>query len=195
MEKSKINHTESYTTGSVLEVPIGQQLIDWYTTKHDVTLCNKPIQANSILTLENLIIKVLLPVYEKFSSIDITYGFTSAALKKYISTNAPKGTAPTLDQHASCEMNNAHSLICNRGGASCDFIVPNVPTNEVVLFIVENLDYDRIYFYGKDRPLHVSCADDPAKHLQIMSENDKGKRYPSKRKYGSAVIELARELQ
>ena len=195
MDKDQSNQKTGYETENLLDQPIGQQLINWYARKHDVTLCNQPIQLNSILALENLIKKILLPVYEKYSSIDITYGFTSFALKKYIAKNAPKGTAPELDQHASCELNNAHSLICNRGGASCDFIIPNVPSSEVVLFIVENLDYDRIYYYGDNMPLHVSSAEKPAKHLQIMSTNDKGQRYPAQRAYGTAALEMARQLQ
>lgn len=179
---------------TALEHPVGQQLLNWYQTKHDVELCNEPEHPSSRSALEDLIAEILLPIYRKYPNIKITYGFTSATLKKYIAKHSPNGTAPTLDQHASYELNNAHNPICDRGGAACDFIVPNIATSEIVRFIVEHLNYDRIYYYGNDKPLHVSNAQKPIKHLQIMAESDKGRRFPSKKAHGDAAIALAKEL-
>ena len=46
--------------------------------------------------------------------------------------------------------------MCERGGAACDFIVDDEDMREVAEWIVANLPYDRLYFYGSDRPIHVS---------------------------------------
>lgn len=41
-------------------------------------------------------------------------------------------------------------------------------------FIVNNLDFDKIYYYGESSPIHVSVGKIAEKHLQIMNLSDKG---------------------
>ena len=49
-------------------------------------------------------------------------------------------------------------MVCTRGGAACDFIVDDEDMREVAQWILANVPVDRLYFYGADRPLHVSYA-------------------------------------
>lgn len=180
---------------TVLDHPVGHKLINWYKQVHKIELNNQPQSTKSISALQSLTIEILLPLYRKYSQLDITYGFTSAELKAYISKYSSKGTAPQLDQHSSCELNKAQKQICDRSGAACDITVPNMPSNTIVRYIVENLNYDRIYYYGKDRPIHVSFSEQPAKHLQVMAESANGRRHPSSKAFGEAAILLAKELK
>jgi hypothetical protein len=179
---------------TALDHPLGKKLINWYTQSHAVELDNQPKHSESISALQSLVIEILLPVYRKYPKIEITYGFTSSNLKTYISKHSSNGTAPILDQHASCELNSAQNQICDRSGAACDFIVPGLPSSTLTCFIVENLNYDRVYYYGSDRPIHVSVSKFPIKHLQVMAESESGRRYPSSKAFGAAAIDLAKEL-
>tara|TARA_B100000780_G_C20767280_1_gene304695 strand:+ start:111 stop:329 length:219 start_codon:yes stop_codon:yes gene_type:complete len=63
-----------------------------------------------------------------------------------------------------------------------------------MLFIVNNLDFDKIYYYGNDKPLHVSVGDKSEKHLQIMDVSKNGRRIPGKKAYGNKAKLLAEEL-
>jgi hypothetical protein len=44
-------------------------------------------------------------------------------------------------------------------GAACDFRILNVGSDRVVDWILEaRLPFDSLYFYGSDRPIHVSYS-------------------------------------
>ena len=143
-----------------------------------------------------LIETILLPVSKRFGDIKITYGFVSPELNRYIQKNSSSGTYPSIDQHAASELNNANNHICKRHGLACDFIVNGYEKQmgKVMLFIVNNLGFDKIYYYGKDKPLHVSVGDKSERHLQIMNVSDKGRRIPGKKAYGNKAKVLAEEL-
>lgn len=179
---------------SVLSHPLGQQLLNWHQEKHQSIIENKPITSDSKLALEQLVVEILLPIERKFRRPKITYGFTSPELKRFIGKHSPKGTAPELDQHASCELNNNNNEICKRGGAACDFIIDGMSMAVVIRFISEHLNFDRIYYYGDDRPVHVSVSEQPHKHLQIMQQSENGRRYPSLKGFGIDAIKLAETL-
>ena len=49
-----------------------------------------------------------------------------------------------------------------------DFIVEDEDMEEVARWIIANLAYDRLYFYGKDRPIHVSYSETPTKEAWEM---------------------------
>jgi hypothetical protein len=179
---------------SVLEHPLGQQLIGWYKNKHDIQIDNTPKNSSSRLALEQLVNEILLPIAKEFGKLQTTYGFTSPALQRYIKLHSPSGTAPDIDQHSASELNLNAKPICNRGGAACDIIVETQSMANIVRFIVKNLRYDRIYYYGSHRPMHVSCNEIPNAHLQIMKESKNGKRYPAKKAFGEATIKLSESL-
>ncbi|WP_256360246.1 hypothetical protein [Methylomonas koyamae] len=79
-----------------------------------------------------------------------------------------KRVAPKLDQHAAYELNSKKNLICPRLGAAVDFIVDDENMREVADWIAENMPYDRLYFYGEDRPIHVSYGPDNKKEYVDM---------------------------
>lgn len=186
----------SLPTGhSILDHPLGQSLINWYKSRHDFLQSNEPIHGSSILALEALVGEVLLPINRTLGKPIITYGFTSFPLKKFIQKASPSGTAPTLDQHSSHETNSVGKQICSRGGAACDFFVEGVATSDIARFITQKLNYDRIYYYGDNRPLHVSIhLTEPLKHLQVMCESKNGRRYPGKKAFGGQAEILAEDL-
>jgi len=179
----------------LLQNPIMSQLINWHQSKHQSTINNLPNEAESIRALIMLIELILKPVSKKFGSLKITYGFVSSTLNKLIQKQNPSGTCPLRDQHSSAEKNQLGNAICKRSGVACDFIVEGFENNMdmILIYIVSELNFDKIYFYGKDKPIHISTNSEPAKHLQVMALSEKGRRIPGRRAYGSNAIVLARE--
>lgn len=178
----------------LLGLPVGQCLLNWHKAKHQSLINNKPLQQKSVEALYVLLSEVLIPVQLEFGQVIITYGFTSAALKKYISRQSSSGTAPSLDQHSGYEQNKKGNMICSRGGAACDFYVEQTSMKTITKYIVNNLSFDRLYFYGDNRPIHISANEHPIKHLQIMQESIAGRLFPGKRAQGEKAIRLVEEL-
>ncbi|MDO6566506.1 hypothetical protein Q4561_05510 [Alteromonas sp. 1_MG-2023] len=180
---------------SLLDHPSGKELINWHTNKHSFEQSNKPIAEDSRAALESMVHQILMPLKRQLGTPSITYGFTSFALKSYVQKFSSSGTAPSLDQHSAYEKNSAGKQICSRGGAACDFYIKGVPTSDIVRLIVNQFNFDRIYYYGDDRPLHVSIhLTDPQQHLQLMNVSENGRRYPSKRAYGEQAKQLAEQI-
>lgn len=119
---------------------------------------NYPKSAESFNALCDLARTVLDPIVEYYGSIKLTYGFAGTALTRYI----PARIAPHLDQHAACEVGRGGRHICRRLGAAVDFLVEYEDMREVAVWIASNCDFDRIYFYGSDRPIHVSVGPERA---------------------------------
>tara|TARA_R110000765_G_scaffold323962_3_gene415599 strand:- start:4338 stop:4988 length:651 start_codon:yes stop_codon:yes gene_type:complete len=178
---------------SLLQHPLGQQLLNWHVGKHPQAIDNTP-SGNSKYFLELLVAEILLPVERVFGALTISYGFTSSELTRYIKKQASNGTAPALDQHASCEHNLKGNQVCERGGSACDFIVQNGSMANVARFITQYLRFDRIYYYGDTRPMHVSVNYEPMRHLQVMSESAAGRRIPGRKAFGDAAINLSKGL-
>ncbi|WP_207002089.1 DNA phosphorothioation-associated putative methyltransferase [Trinickia mobilis] len=135
---------------------------------------NVPRRPESFNALHDLASKILDPIIDYFGGIKLTYGFCSHALSKRIKTRI----APQLDQHAAYECTSTGKLFCERGGAACDFIVPDEDMEEVSRWIMENLPFDRLYFYGKGHPIHVSYAEEPQGAAYEMRETTNGRRIP-----------------
>ncbi|WP_445767168.1 hypothetical protein [Rheinheimera sp.] len=171
------------------------QLLNWHRAKHQFAGDNTPLHASKLF-LTQLTKQILLPVAEHFGNLIITYGFTGPALSRYIQRLSPAGTAPGLDQHSCCELNSKSSLICERQGAACDFIVQGYEDrmHEVAQFICQQLSFDKLYFYGRNRPIHISVSDDQLRHLQVMQQSANGRRYPGKKAFGDNALALAEEL-
>lgn len=109
-----------------------------------------------------------------FGGIELTYGFCSRELAKHI----PGRIDPSRDQHASHELNTRGNLICKRLGAACDFIVPDKSMLEVARWIVENTPFDRLYYYGDDKPLHVSYGPEHNQAIVVMTPGKSGRLIP-----------------
>lgn len=172
-----------------------QQLINWHLLKHNFSGSNIPSTGSEKL-LRKLTTEILMPIRQQFGDLTISYGFTSAELSRYIQRQSPAGTAPGLDQHACTEINTKGFGICSRPGAACDFIVQGCEKqmHEIALYICQHLPFDKLYFYGRNRPMHISVANTPLRHLQLMQQSANGRRYPGKKEFGDNAIALAKEL-
>jgi len=51
---------------------------------------------------------------------------------------------------------------------------------EVVKWIDDNLEYDRMYYYGSDRPIHVSDSKTPMREITELYDSADGKRVPKR---------------
>jgi hypothetical protein len=180
----------------LLKHPIADQLINWHHEKHPSSIDNFPKETESINSLIELIEKILIPVSREFNDITITYGFISAELNTYIQKNSASGTYPSIDQHAASELNKYNNPICKRSGLACDFYINGYETkmDKVMQFIVDKLNFDKIYYYGKERPLHVSVGINEEKHLQVMNMSEKGRRIPGQKAYGDKAKFLAKNI-
>jgi len=121
--------------------------------------------------------EVLEPLAANFDRpITLTYGFCSSALARKIA----KGIAPTLDQHAGFELNSRSNRICKRDGFAADFYIKGVSSLEIAQWVARSTSFDRLYYYGPDRPLHVSVSPVPIAHVVSMTRiSVKGHPVPS----------------
>lgn len=87
-----------------------------------------------------------------------TYGLRTHDLSKRIKERV----APGLNQHGGEEHGATGALVFNRVGAACAFLVEYEDMRDVADWAVKNLPFDRLYFYGPDRPIHVSWSSAPA---------------------------------
>lgn len=49
---------------------------------------------------------------------------------------------------------------------------------EVARWVVRNTDFDRLYFYGKDLPIHVSFQPEPHGQVVVMRATAAGRLVP-----------------
>jgi hypothetical protein len=73
-------------------------------------------------------------------------------------------------------------MICSRGGAACDLLVEDEDMEQVADWIIANLPFDRLYFYGPDRPVHVSYSERGERKAYRLVAIDGGRFLP--RRYG-----------
>lgn len=154
-----------------------RQLIECGETQQAIGLLNIPKQADSYTALFELATNILDPVIDYFGMIRLTYGFCSHELGKLIK----KRVAPKLDQHAAHELNTQKNHICPRLGAAVDFIVEDENMREVADWIAENTPFDRLYFYGDARPIHVSFGPEQKREYIDLVMTDSGRQVPRKR--------------
>ena len=125
---------------------------------------NIPKEEKSFLALVDLSRYIIDPLIKQFGLLQLTYGFASPELTKHV-----KGRiAPSLDQHSSYEKNNKGQLICERGGAAADFYIEKTKSFSVAKWIIEHTSFDRIYFYGNNKPLHVSYGSQLNRSIVVM---------------------------
>jgi len=151
-----------------------RKFIECGETQLSTGLANLPMQPDSYNALLELAEHVLDPVIDYFGMIRLTYGFCSRHLARQI----PGRIDPKLDQHAAHERNRLGAPICNRLGAAVDFIVENENMLEVAQWIVANTSFDRLYFYGEDRPIHVSYGPNQSRSIVRMIPGKSGRLIP-----------------
>jgi DNA phosphorothioation-associated putative methyltransferase len=135
---------------------------------------NIPKMPETYNALYGLATQLLDPLIDYFGAIKLTYGFCSHELGQHIKERV----APTLDQHAGGERKPNGNLICSRSGVACDFLVEDEDMREVATWVTKNLPFDRLYFYGSDRPIHVSWSREPSFKAYEMHLANSGRRLP-----------------
>ena len=153
---------------------IFRQLIECGETQTCTALTNLPLQPESYNALVDLAEHVLDPVIDYFGMIRLTYGFYSPQLARQI----PGRSDPKLDQHAAHEKNRLGAPVCSRLGAAADFIVDDENMLEVAQWIVENTCFDRLYFYGEGKPIHVSYGPNQDRKIVQMFPGKSGRLVP-----------------
>ena len=113
---------------------------------------NLPQEPETWAGLLALATHLLDPLQDALGPIQLTYAFAGPALTRHIHGRI----APSLDQHAGSERRRSGQPICPRLGQAVDLQVAGRTADEVAEYIIANLPFDRLYFYGPDRPLHVS---------------------------------------
>ena len=149
-------------------------LIECGETQLKLDLNNSPKQIESFDALFELIEQILNPVAKYLGDVQLSYGFCSLELSKHIHSRI----YPKLDQHSACELNNKGDLICQRKGASCDFYVQGLSSLTLAKWVSANTEFDRLYFYGEDLPIHVSYGPDHSQQIVTMTEGKSGKLIP-----------------
>lgn len=160
-----------------------RQLIECGETRARTGLPNRPREPDSYTALYDLAVNILDPVIEYFGMIELTYGFCSSELARHI----PGRIALRLDQHAAHELNSKGQPLCARLGAAVDFSVADENMREVADWIVENTPFDRLYFYGEDRPVHVSYGPEQKRDYVDMVVTATGKPIPRRRQLAKSA--------
>jgi hypothetical protein len=152
----------------------------------------------TIPELRRLCDTLLDPIIEHYGRdrFRLTYGFCSKDLKRYLERKDPETgqkngrVAPAIDQHMACEVNKNGKYYCSRLGAACDFYITGEPSDRVVDWILDRkLPFDSLYFYGSDRPIHISYG---LQHKRdVWTFTDRGQ--PTKRGI-QAWVERARNI-
>ena len=153
-----------------------RELIECSDTWQESRAANYPSNPDTYSALADLCRFILEPTIDYFGSIRLTYGFCSRTLTTRIRAGRG-GIEPRLDQHASYELNTKRAPVCARGGAAVDFIVEDEDMREVADWIAANLPFDRLYFYGPKRPLHVSYGPEQSRAYYDIEERN-GRRLP-----------------
>lgn len=155
-----------------------EKLLGKHLTLHEFCTCTQtyrkyadridPYPSNvseTIPALEALCQHILDPVIDHFGreQFQLTYGFCSKDLKRFLSQKDPETglkngrVDPSRDQHMAHEVNRNGKYYCDRLGAACDFRIVGLESDRLVEWILEQrLPFDSLYFYGSDRPVHIS---------------------------------------
>lgn len=157
-----------------------RDLIECGETRAALNIENMPLEPESFNAIFDLAFHVIDPVIEYFGMVKLTFGFCSPALASKINGRI----APKLDQHAAHERTRRGGHICDRLGAACDFLIEDEDMAAVVEWIIGNVKFDRLYFYGSKRPIHISYSPTPARQVIDMIEISEGRLVPKRRRIG-----------
>ena len=147
-------------------------------TQSKTQLINSPKDPRTISAIKELATTILDPVVNQFGEIKLTYGFCSNDLLKQIKKRPKPGIAPQLDQHAGYELNSRNTPICKRAGFACDFYAVNIDSLLLTQWIIEHLQFDSLYYYGKNRPIHISIGPDNKGAITLLEKSPAGRRIP-----------------
>lgn len=140
-----------------------------------------PKNPESISAIKDLNQYIIDPIIDNFGRdrFKLTYGFCSPDLKRFLNKKDPISGIkngridPTRDQHMAHEINKNGNYHCKRLGAACDFLVVNLDSKSLVDWILsEQLPFDSLYFYGLNKPIHISYG--PEHKRDIWTFTSKG---------------------
>jgi hypothetical protein len=153
-----------------------QDIIEVGETFDRLRVDNAPQQLETYIAIKDIAIYLLDPLIDKFGAIKITYGFCGCKLSNKITGRI----APLIDQHSSFELNTKGKRICKRDGIAVDFLMTQYANdmNLVSDWVINNLPFDRLYFYGQDRPMHLSYSKNPVRKAYKFFITDSGSRVP-----------------
>ncbi len=160
-----------------------ERLLGKYLTLQEFCTCTQTYQKyaeqinpypenleETIPALEALCQHILDPVIDYFGreQFQLTYGFCSKDLKRFLAHKDPETgikngrVDPSRDQHMAHEKNRNGKYYCDRLGAACDFRIVGLESDRLVDWILEQqLPFDSLYYYGSDRPIHISYSSQP----------------------------------
>ena len=126
-------------------------------------LVNLPEQEETWAAIKMLATTILDPVQEHFGTVHLTYGLSTPSLTSAIRKRAKKHDTtphiyPLVDQHAGHETNRNGVPICPDLGLACDFFCAEHSSDLIAEWIIRHCDFDKLYFYGTNKPLHVSIG-------------------------------------
>lgn len=151
-----------------------RHFIECGETQSGTKVTNLPKNPDTYTALFDLATNILDSLIEYFGMVKLTYGFSSAELSRKIT----RRIAPELDQHACYEKRRTGAPICDRLGAAVDFLVQDENMRDVASWIVANLPFDRLYFYGESSPIHVSYGPQQKRDAFEMVATENGKLVP-----------------
>lgn len=147
---------------------------------------NLPRAKRTFDALASMAAAILDPIVLNLNRPTITYAFSGPSNISKIR----RKIAPTVDQHASFECWPNGNRICPIGGAAVDFFVPGRTSIEVASFVITMLDFDALYFYGPEKPIHVSWSESPRGLVVEMKFNEKHQRHFPVRRSPERFLEL-----
>ncbi|MBW4583359.1 MAG: hypothetical protein KME42_27665 [Tildeniella nuda ZEHNDER 1965/U140] len=130
--------------------------------------------------LEALCQHILDPVIDHFGRerFQLTYGFCSKDLKRFLSQKDPETgikngrVDSSRDQHMAHEVNRNGRYYCDRLGAACDFQLVGLESDRLVEWILEQrLPFDSLYYYGDDQPIHISYSPNQRRDIWAFTTN------------------------
>jgi hypothetical protein len=140
-----------------------RDLIECGETWRHFKIDNRPQRFETYAAMRELCWRVLDPLLDRYGVAELHYGFASAALDELVHLKRYPRTLRRLDQHAGCELNREGRAYCSRLGLAVDVRIPEVSSLVVSRWVSDNTDFDRIYFYGSERPFHVSVGPENSK--------------------------------
>ena len=179
-----MNEDEASAAALTSSTPVLHCCETWHAlAREGRVLENRPVQLQTWAAIECLQNELLRPLEEEFGLVQLTYGFAGVELVKAVKQRAAAGgwlpgVFPAGDQHAGYELDAHGKRICEKDGMAVDLRVPGRSSDDVRAWIVGRLPFDKLYFYGSDRPLHLSWAPDPIGQVIEMHPLPSGKLMP-----------------
>ncbi len=136
--------------------------------------------AETIPAIAALCEHLLDPIIAHFGRerFQLTYGFCSKDLQRLLAQKDPETgikngrVAPSRDQHMAHEQNRNGKYYCDRLGAACDFRIVGLESDRLVEWILEQqLPFDSLYYYGGERPIHLSYAPQPRHNIWAFTNS------------------------